>query len=462
MKQKIILCGKGSSGEILIKRLEQQWDILILDAADEESHVYKSEYKKLNYSKGSPLHPETWLSIIDYQTILVIFDYYESSKTLASLESLRKNFPNIDVNVINYAGDKSRFYNMRKVNVIDIGAKILNEILLTLGGSVRHASSVGLGRGEIVEVEIKEHSALTGRKIGGLVGKNWNIAAIYRENSLIIPSAEEILKTGDKVVVVADINNINAIVSALTSGKPIFPLQYGNNIATVLGENCGNVVKEALLWKQFSHQHDFCIHPWAKKMAGDISEITSLLENFKTCSEIEDMEDMINDKDAGLFIIPSEDINLKKILYAFYEKAKSPFVISRAVKKYEVINVFINCSEPEYLIGLGVDIAQMFSADLNILYAVGGSKTSDTDDFKAREGGMRSFVQYFKTSRNIQINVIKSDSKPVSAVIDFMKGKENELLVISHGQACGCLCTDPSESIKSVLKVSSSVLIIPA
>jgi nucleotide-binding universal stress UspA family protein len=69
-----------------------------------------------------------------------------------------------------------------------------------------------------------------------LHAESWLVAAILRDNELIVPHGNAVLRTGDQVTVVGAAADFPLIVRTFTAGAARFPLDHGKRVAVVLNE----------------------------------------------------------------------------------------------------------------------------------------------------------------------------------------------------------------------------------
>lgn len=110
-----------------------------------------------------------------------------------------------------------------------IGAIIVGRLEPT----IRPAVGVGLNQGEIVEVTLLSSSPVIGSPLRSLGARDWLVAAIYRDERLLVPHGETILQSDDRVVLVGAPSVIPGIAEFFRAGRSIFPLPYGRRLGVV-------------------------------------------------------------------------------------------------------------------------------------------------------------------------------------------------------------------------------------
>jgi len=92
------------------------------------------------------------------------------------------------------------------------------------------AQNVGLGIGEIMEIDVPFGSSYVYRHLYTIKQKKWHIAAIYRANNLILPSPSTMIQPNDILLVIGDPNILRGISISVKQEFGSFPAPYGKNI----------------------------------------------------------------------------------------------------------------------------------------------------------------------------------------------------------------------------------------
>ncbi len=92
------------------------------------------------------------------------------------------------------------------------------------------AQYVGLGIGEIMEIDVPFGSSYVYRHISSIKQKNWRISAIYRANSMILPKPSTMIYPNDILLVIGDPNILQSVNISIKQEFGSFPAPYGKNI----------------------------------------------------------------------------------------------------------------------------------------------------------------------------------------------------------------------------------------
>ncbi len=94
---------------------------------------------------------------------------------------------------------------------------------------------IGLGKNEILEVEVHAHSRLAHKPLAALNPKSWRLGIIYRDGNLIIPRGDTVLRAKDKVIILGEPKVLKTVADLLTFRFTHFPLEFGDTLAVYLG-----------------------------------------------------------------------------------------------------------------------------------------------------------------------------------------------------------------------------------
>jgi len=116
---------------------------------------------------------------------------------------------------------------------IDVPSAVGSIVVGRLEPTMRPAVGVGLSQGEIVEVTLLGSSPVVGRPLRSLGAREWLVAAVYRDESLLVPHGDTTLEAGDRVVLVGAPSAVTGIAEYFRAGRSVFPLPYGRRLGVV-------------------------------------------------------------------------------------------------------------------------------------------------------------------------------------------------------------------------------------
>ena len=92
------------------------------------------------------------------------------------------------------------------------------------------ATSLGLGRGEIREIQVLPTSPAVNVKLRDLGARKWLVAGIYRGDRFVVPDGDAVIEAGDRLLITGEPEVAPGAAEFLREGKSLFPLQFGSHI----------------------------------------------------------------------------------------------------------------------------------------------------------------------------------------------------------------------------------------
>lgn len=122
---------------------------------------------------------------------------------------------------------------------------------------------IGIGKNEILEVEIHPNSRLVNKRLASLRPQHWHIGIIYRDGNIIIPRGDTLFKARDKVIILGDPQALRTMADIMTFRFQEFPLEYGDTLFVFLqgGEDASVLDETCFLRGTFPFDQSVVIHP---------------------------------------------------------------------------------------------------------------------------------------------------------------------------------------------------------
>lgn len=229
MKQsRIVIIGLGNIGLELLSKLSRDYALTCVDSNPENEKTAKK------------LRPDMKFILGDATSRLVLekADINEAGQVIITITKEKVNGEIARVLKENFKVDR-----VISIGVSSEGIKTLEELgveveniftsaAVMIRNRFEHKSrtvhAIGLGKNEILEVEVHPGSRLANKALGLLAPLKWRIGLIYRGDSIIIPKEDTILKPKDRVIILGDPNVLKTVSGVLTFSFRQFPLEYGS------------------------------------------------------------------------------------------------------------------------------------------------------------------------------------------------------------------------------------------
>ncbi len=96
------------------------------------------------------------------------------------------------------------------------------------------ARNVGLGEGEIMQVQVPTGSSFLYRHLASIEQKQWRIVAIYRKNKLLLSRPTLMIRPGDILLLIGEPNILNNVYKSIKQESGQFPNPFGKNIYVLI------------------------------------------------------------------------------------------------------------------------------------------------------------------------------------------------------------------------------------
>lgn len=313
---------------------------------------------------------------------------------------------------------------------------------------------IGLGKNEILEVEVHPNSRLAYKTIGSIRPRRWRIGIIYRDEAIVVPRDDTVLKPEDKLIILGDPRVLKTVAEMLTFRFVQFPLEYGDRtLALLFGDEPEDFFTElAYILKTF---------PLAQTSVVSCTSRPDDAERFRALLAAQGLEhlelrqiplaDLLADPAAvlgsagkvGMVVLsrtylrrgmksPSLGYSRKKLLLRLSQVFRAPVIISDGTYPYQ--RMALPCVDDEQMqssMQTALEIAQPLQFNLEALickpseYIAGDDEFSDYDSMCKTIDRLRHIYRTEVREKLLEGNPIKA----------FCKGlKDHQLLVANIGE----------------------------
>ena len=432
----IVFCGLGFFEEQVLKYMGDK-NITIIEQNPQKAATIAEQYKNFNVITGDASSILVWKKLPLDQIKHVITAFRDSDISYEICLFVRKTFKlEIPILVILYDIDGEEKFSEFGVNVINPLDISINLVLNKLDKNYSRAIDVGIRKGEIVELNILSKSHLTDRKLKHINPSNWKVAALYRNNEIIIPTGETVLKTGDKVVLFGEPKVIENLVNIFLKGIPQFPLQYGKSATFYVNQKIPhNIVEEAFNLVRCTRATGVTISGVGfepdKKYFEEIRKNLELTKDidFKISDSV--YRD-INQTNNGINLFHmgrgiSSRFKIKQIL----SETIKPSVFLKGAYPHSKILSILNSPDMGHALEIGMELSRLWNVPLEAIYVTMPKELrseSDDKNLKKVQDIVGDFISIYKRD----IPLIIKEGNPIKEVMKFMKQPDNWLVVVGY------------------------------
>lgn len=309
--------------------------------------------------------------------------------------------------------------------------------------------ALGLGQGELRQVTVMEGSAAAGRPLSEIHPHRWLVAAVYRQETLLVPHGQTVLKPGDRVLLVGQPDVLGSVAAFIRGGRPIFPTQYGHRIG-VLGDETPRREAGWLL-----------DHTLADELVG--LQADDLHPDKRTDDEI---AEHLLDHSVGLVVLEPTRIAwtarvglTRSSRKRFVLAARVPVLVARGSLPYKKILLAVgNDQDPDRIAQASIDLARQCDATITVLtvlppsFAEGEAEVAHYKELPDR-------VAHTARLHGLEVEKRLDHGNPIERIRHH--AKDFDLLVVGHSHRARNTVFTPDVSLFLLHDAPCSVLFVP-
>lgn len=243
MQHRIVIVGAGGTGRELADRLAPRHEVMLVDSQPASLDDHRADHGE----KIGPDEPVkvTWVHA-DGTSRLVLKELFDSERSCSLVATAGTDEVNLEVGrlgraigfdpviAIQHERESAESYRQERITALDRTQLLAGQV----ERSIRHhgavlPTGVGLGKGELVEIHLLQTSPLLNMPLKQLAPQKWRVAAVFRDDELIVPTGDTVLQVDDRVLLVGDPEILPAVAEYLHLGLPQFPRPFGPNVVTL-------------------------------------------------------------------------------------------------------------------------------------------------------------------------------------------------------------------------------------
>ena len=470
MKPKIIIVGASSTGAQLVKRLVNEWEITVIDSNSEA--LASTDFEAVT------------LRVVGDATSALILREAEaqfSRAMVACTDSDEVNLEALRVGARDYDIDE-RFAVMRDTSFQDAyadnGVELVNRthacaalLASLIRGGRRVATNIGLGQGEIMEVEVLPNSSVIGCRLADLHPRRWLVGAVYRDGRLIVPHGDTRLQPGDRVVIVGDPEILPLIATHIGAGESKFPLHYGSKLGMVGTDLKDDALDELRFLVNHTEAPGLQILHREKELPRslvDKLEARQMSYSAETIAEANDSQlaSAASARDVGILAVDPRPLSFwhaigigRSPTIELISKTLSPVLLPRGT--YPYLKVLICLAELPFDLEaarLAVDLVRMINAELHLVTVQQPELVAGTQlrsELEEKCEAIEALARMYQVT--IKKHVVTGN--PIREIVKL--SGDYGLVVLPYKRNRRSFLTNPDVGQNLIHRVKSSVMIMP-
>ena len=303
------------------------------------------------------------------------------------------------------------------IEIIDIPELITNKVIDFLPGVPLFARDIGLGIGEILEVEVPPHSPFVYSHANKINNEDAKIVAIYRNNELRFINDTTMILPNDKLLLIGKPEALKELFNKIKKNIGAFPQPYGQNIYLLIDmknmkqAQISKLLKATLFLHRKLNNKKLIIkiiNPTTSMRIYKLNKFSSIevLSDYYITSYTKCLKNDIQNYNIGLIVTNN---------YFFYEysnlfyKIKKPILkigeVDVSLKTCEGIKVILQKNEIKPIASVIFDLSFQLSKPL--IFLKGDPEKNEKEDAELEEY-LITFAKLFNF-KDVSIEKIKDN-----------------------------------------------------
>ncbi len=228
---KVLIVGVGNIGLQLIKNLSRDFSLVCIDSSEPALEGARR------------LRGEDLTTIVGDATSRLVLE--EAGAADADTVIISTTTEKVNIEIARILKDHFTVPRVISIGITQKGIATLDELGVEvesifnvsatgirnrLEAKTKTVHGIGLGKNEILEVEVHANSRLANKRLAALRPQNWRVGVIYREGNILVPHSETSLRAKDKVIILGQPLVLKTVAEMLTFRFTHFPLEYGDTL----------------------------------------------------------------------------------------------------------------------------------------------------------------------------------------------------------------------------------------
>mgnify|MGYP000403927488 CR=1 FL=1 len=371
--------------------------------------------------------------------------------------------------------DKAAEYAAAGIETVCRSLALANHLASRVLRDRRTASDVGLGLGEIIEVPILPGSTVIGRPLRSFHAHPWLVAAVYRQDRLIVPHGDTVIQAGDRVVLVGEPHVLAAIADFFKMGEPEFPLQFGRRFGLLHAEGRKPALDAAIAETGYLVKNTkadgvtlLAVNGPATAIPPDANRVCGGELRCETIPLSERRENWIGElqgRDFGCLILPASRFFIwqrlgitQSLLSSLLASSALPVLVSRGSHPYKKILAPVAIrSSPLQVAELAIDLARLLGASLSAITVTEPSFAAGSETVSEQKQILDQ-LQEMSSLYRLPIELLHREGNPIAEIV--AEAINYDLLVLGHRRSSRQRI-HLDIALEVAARVKSSVMILP-
>lgn len=284
MAVRFVMLGLGRLAQELLSRLSRDYEITCVDmdpSAPEVLKRLKREDVKLIVGDATSRLVLEKCRIEEAEAVFITYTTEKISREVARV--LMEGFKPRRVLAVAVTEETTAQFKEMGFEVENVFMASATGLRNSIERKTKAAHAIGLGKEEILEVEVHPSSRLANKPLGHLKPLNWRLGIIYREGNIIVPKGDTVLRPRDRVVILGEPQVLRNVAEVMTFDYQKFPLDYGYTMIAYLSEDDAESYAEELkyIFSIFPFRKLWAIYPDGARRPAHVDKLADMIGESK-------------------------------------------------------------------------------------------------------------------------------------------------------------------------------------
>lgn len=376
----VLICGAGRIVVEVLKRLGQSWQVTVIDMNEQRLEKLAKDVEVVKKTVNGDASSSVVLERAGVEKQVYVLAMTGDDRVNLAIAAIAKanKVPHV-LSLVHDSEQIPAFHDLG-VRTLDLNSMLARTMVHYLQDPQIAVTPLSHGNTEIFEIDVGTTFMAIGKKVKDIEGQSWRVVGIFRDNSLMFPAPDTLVKEQDCLLILGRPDLFQDVCSLLECGRPRFPLAYGQRLTLAVPakreEQRRACLDEAMQLAQNLglESMDVAFESTADTLEELEHEMLDI-HRHEPCTRVEaNLPDLCHERNIGLVVIPGVkpsvfDLFRPPRFVRLAHRLSCPLLVSRGTAPYASVLVpFDGAPESELALETGCDLARQLEAELTVMF----------------------------------------------------------------------------------------------
>ena len=477
IEPRVLIVGAGTTGRELLRRLVPNWLVSIVDIDETRFDLitHDIDLERIHRTVGDGTSrlvlEQAGIEHVDY--VVAVAESDDTNLEICRIAREDYDKSNLYASAVRF--DERERYREADIDFVTpsyaAAVSLEHRILHGVGTALSTAES----KGEVIEVSVLPSSPMIGRPLATVRSRRWHVGAIYRQDTLVVPTGPTRIEENDRVILVGEKEILPSIAEFFRLGEPEFPLEFGSDIIALTESSSDflHIADELRYLLDHSRARGVEILYWPHE-PGIQSSLEAACQERQIDASASAVFGSYGDvtakhvitKDCGFLIVPDEGFRFlerlglrRTAMASIFSRMESPTAVLRGSHPYK--KILLPVTEGESIIPLArlaFDLARIHKASVTLVTVtaprfVVGSRAID------EQKAALAKITHLANLYHLAVEEEHREGNPVEEILKL--SGDFQLMVLSHGRGRKPSFFNPDVSQHLFRRAKITTIVLP-